>query len=259
MSPEGPQETRADENPYPSRNALHYLILVPRPLDPSPPQLSKEEWVSVLKLSTVWQMDQARFFISYMPVPFLITSRPQIRAMAIQRLSRMDLQPLDKIVMAREFCVSKWLSEGAMALVETLDGFEVGSVAQVLGWETTARLYSLQSVSHQKLFEKELVWLTGILHDSVHIKRLQCIGCGQAPTSNQALLNGCACGGHKYQEWGNPYGHAFVARSVPGFRIVGEACSLMPSSKSVEDHESAISETVASIFGAEIKAMEVAV
>ncbi|KAH6908562.1 hypothetical protein BKA70DRAFT_1427142 [Coprinopsis sp. MPI-PUGE-AT-0042] len=121
FSVENGTDGQSDENPivlegYKLKdfNAL-LRILVPKPLDSSPPQLSKEEWVSVLKLSTVW-------------------------AMAIQRLSRMDLQPLDKIAMAREVCVSKWLSEGATALVETLDGFEVESVAQVLGWETTARL-----------------------------------------------------------------------------------------------------------------------
>ncbi|KAF8888137.1 hypothetical protein CPB84DRAFT_1786308 [Gymnopilus junonius] len=61
--------------------------------------LVKEEWISVLKLSTIWNMSQ-------------------IREYAIHRLSTdLTMVPIEKIQLARVHKVSKWLEEGIVSLV----------------------------------------------------------------------------------------------------------------------------------------------
>ncbi|KAF8883163.1 hypothetical protein CPB84DRAFT_1790220 [Gymnopilus junonius] len=61
--------------------------------------LVKEEWISILKLSTIWNMSQ-------------------IREYAIHRLSTdLTLVPIEKIQLARAHKVSKWLEEGIVSLV----------------------------------------------------------------------------------------------------------------------------------------------
>ncbi|KAH6908511.1 hypothetical protein BKA70DRAFT_1481733 [Coprinopsis sp. MPI-PUGE-AT-0042] len=232
---------------YTSRdfNAL-LKILVPKhvasPLDPSSPHLTKEAWISVLKLSTVWQMDK-------------------IRTMAIQRLSSMSLLPLDTIVMARELRVSNWLSEGATSLIGILDSFNIGNIAQVLGWEKTARLYALYSTPQNSILEKETKELRGSLNQSVHVTRLQCIGCNKAPVSTQSISKGCVCGGHKYEEVGPPIGFGFSSaqKRISGHRVIEDWASLLPTSTTSTNPKSAISATVTKLFGAEIEAMKVEV
>jgi hypothetical protein len=184
--------------------------------------------------------------------------------MAIEKLSGMDLSPLRKIIWAREFRVSKWLSEGATSLVGALESFHIENIAQVLGWETTARLYALHAASQRSTSEKEVKELRASLYHSVHVNALQCIGCKNAPQSTRHLTRGCACGGHQYDELGPPpnpprHGYAFstVRRSVSGYRVIQESGTL-PQSSTSANHASCVSATVTSLFGGEIEAMKTA-
>jgi len=87
--------------------------------------LQFEEWKSVLKLATIWVMDKYRDY-------------------AIYRLSTdYNLSPYDKIVLAREHCISTWFFEGISALADvTAEPIPIEELA-VLGWETAARISSL--------------------------------------------------------------------------------------------------------------------
>jgi Zn finger protein HypA/HybF involved in hydrogenase expression len=83
--------------------------------------LEKEEWISVLKLSTIWNMTKFRNY-------------------AIHKLSTdVTLSPVEKIVLARAHKVAPWMEEGVSRLASgdprsTFEDFAT------LGWETAARI-----------------------------------------------------------------------------------------------------------------------
>ncbi|TFK16503.1 hypothetical protein FA15DRAFT_676659, partial [Coprinopsis marcescibilis] len=81
--------------------------------------LTKAEWVSALKLSTIWNMTR-------------------IRKYAISRLDALQLKPAEKVQLARDHRVGKWLREGVTALTEgeptPIEDLEA------LGWKTAALL-----------------------------------------------------------------------------------------------------------------------
>ncbi|KAF8814170.1 hypothetical protein BYT27DRAFT_6339898 [Phlegmacium glaucopus] len=81
--------------------------------------LKKEEWVSVLKLSTIWRMKQ-------------------IRKYAIHWLSTNGaLAPIEKVQLARAHKVATWLEEGLTSLVDGVHRLTREELA-TLGWETSA-------------------------------------------------------------------------------------------------------------------------
>jgi hypothetical protein len=105
--------------------------------------LGKEEWKSVLKLSTIWNMEKvcrnsvvslmskstnARHFIR------------KIRKYAIHRLSTdLVLSPIEKIHLARAHKVAAWIQEGITGLVNSDPKPTFNDFAQ-LEWETAARI-----------------------------------------------------------------------------------------------------------------------
>ncbi|KAH6908570.1 hypothetical protein BKA70DRAFT_1427153 [Coprinopsis sp. MPI-PUGE-AT-0042] len=129
FSLDNPSEGLSDDRPivlegYKSGDFDSLLkVLIPQPLATSLPGLSKEEWISVLKLATIWQMDQ-------------------IRKVAISRLSRMNIPPVEKITLAREYHVAAWLRDGITSLAAR--PIKVEEMAMVLGWEMTARIYAIR-------------------------------------------------------------------------------------------------------------------
>ncbi|KAH6908504.1 hypothetical protein BKA70DRAFT_1222701 [Coprinopsis sp. MPI-PUGE-AT-0042] len=90
-----------------------YLLLIQHSL----PELTKDQWVGVLKLSTIWQMDK-------------------IRAQAVEHISALHISPIEKIQHARAYRVSKWLKEGVGALAVHFAEYTTKSLAVDLGWET---------------------------------------------------------------------------------------------------------------------------
>ncbi|KAH6908565.1 hypothetical protein BKA70DRAFT_1280207 [Coprinopsis sp. MPI-PUGE-AT-0042] len=99
-------------------------ILLHQPLDPFPPALEKQEWSSVLKLATIWQMDK-------------------VRTLAIDRLSALELSPIEKIQHARQYHVSAWFKEGVVAIATNWDDYEMEEVGNTIGWKTTATIISM--------------------------------------------------------------------------------------------------------------------
>jgi len=83
--------------------------------------LKKEEWVSVLKLSTIWNMTK-------------------IRQYAIHRLSiDSNLLPIEKILLARAHRVGAWLNEAVTSLA-TCNPIPDLKDLSTIGWETVARI-----------------------------------------------------------------------------------------------------------------------
>ncbi|KIM38617.1 hypothetical protein M413DRAFT_239902 [Hebeloma cylindrosporum] len=83
--------------------------------------LGKSEWVNVLKLSTIWNMEK-------------------IRTYAIHKLSTdFTLSPAEKILLARAHKVATWMYEGVSELVNSNPKPTIEELG-AFGWETAARI-----------------------------------------------------------------------------------------------------------------------
>ncbi|KAH6908584.1 hypothetical protein BKA70DRAFT_1280242 [Coprinopsis sp. MPI-PUGE-AT-0042] len=149
-------EGESDDHPivlegYSSRDFQSLLkVVFPRHLLISIPNLPKTEWVGVLRLSTPWQMHD-------------------VRKLAIDELSAMALTPLEKITLARENRVPRWLAEGVRTLVENIGDYHIEEIGAVLGWDTTARVFAASTASNSKPLIDNWGW--------VSTSRLQCHNC----------------------------------------------------------------------------------
>ncbi|TEB25779.1 hypothetical protein FA13DRAFT_1637015, partial [Coprinellus micaceus] len=96
------------------------LIDVMYPLLKRAPELSKEKWIGVLKLSRLWDM-------------------PEVAGIAIEKLSTFGLKPVEKITLGKKHGVPKWLKDGYTALVDDLSKASLSEMTG-LGWETSFRI-----------------------------------------------------------------------------------------------------------------------
>ncbi|KAF6747564.1 hypothetical protein DFP72DRAFT_919647 [Ephemerocybe angulata] len=94
-------------------------VMYPRQLS-GPPALTKEEWIGVLKVARLWDM-------------------PAVAKVAIEKLSIMDLKPVEKIKLGKEHGVPKWLKEGYIALVDDLSIVSQKEM-ETLSWQTAFRV-----------------------------------------------------------------------------------------------------------------------
>ncbi|KAH6908532.1 hypothetical protein BKA70DRAFT_1280105 [Coprinopsis sp. MPI-PUGE-AT-0042] len=127
---------------------------------PDSPSLSKEEWEGVLKLSTVWEMDK-------------------IRTMAVERLSSMQLGPLEKIKLAKDYRVPLWLSEGIETLAAEFEKHSIDDISLTLGWEKAARFANV--IAREQIQQ----------NDVVHKSRILCYQCKSVLGSAKRVH--CSC------------------------------------------------------------------
>ncbi|KAJ7210502.1 hypothetical protein GGX14DRAFT_625811, partial [Mycena pura] len=115
-------EGQSDENPIVlegiSSIDFQWLLTVLYPLDTlvNLSALAKDAWISVLKLSTQW------FFLD-------------ARALAIQQLGGEAMEPVERIVLAKQYDVSAWLRSGYAELARSSVGISAED-AEKIGWET---------------------------------------------------------------------------------------------------------------------------
>ncbi|KAH6890235.1 hypothetical protein BKA70DRAFT_871424 [Coprinopsis sp. MPI-PUGE-AT-0042] len=107
-------------------------ILLPRPFENIPPSLLKQEWISVLKLATIWQIDQAR-------------------SMAIDQLSAFDLSPVEQVQHAREYHISAWFQKGIVAIAKEFGEYDLEELGKLLGWKNAAIVLSLREQTMSKV------------------------------------------------------------------------------------------------------------
>ncbi|TFK19491.1 hypothetical protein FA15DRAFT_674378, partial [Coprinopsis marcescibilis] len=88
--------------------------------------LKKEEWMSVLKLTTIWKMDK-------------------LRNHAIECLSKTDLamSAMEKLQLAKEYRVGGWFKEGIKALVQK-SPLEVDDLGALVGWDCAAHIFAIR-------------------------------------------------------------------------------------------------------------------
>ncbi|KAF9041271.1 hypothetical protein BJ165DRAFT_1406237 [Panaeolus papilionaceus] len=89
--------------------------------------ISNEQWKSALRLSNMWN------FVD-------------IRAIAIEKLDDSLIDPIERIVAAREFRVRRWLFSSLEELITGgVAAIDPARCANTLGWETVALLYYARS------------------------------------------------------------------------------------------------------------------
>jgi hypothetical protein len=90
--------------------------------------MTKDEWISVLKLSTQW------YFLD-------------IRDLAIKQLSnRTDIGSVDRILLARQYDVPVWLRMGINELAQCHEGISRED-AEKIGWETALQLCRVREMA----------------------------------------------------------------------------------------------------------------
>ncbi|KAJ7149747.1 hypothetical protein C8R43DRAFT_498983 [Mycena crocata] len=101
------------------------LLKVMYPLRNPMPSMTKDHWVSVLKLSTMWR--------------FL-----HIRELAIQHLDSQVKDKAEGIVLARKYHVAAWLRSGYRALAEAAHPGMTLHDAELIGWDTAIKIYRVR-------------------------------------------------------------------------------------------------------------------
>ncbi|KAK7024955.1 hypothetical protein R3P38DRAFT_3356199 [Favolaschia claudopus] len=130
---DGNAEGASDENPVVlegiSSLDFQRLLKVLYPLDiPQILSMPKDDWISVLKLSTQW------YFID-------------ARELAIQQLNdRPEIGSIERILLARQYDVAAWLRMGYNDLARREEGISLEDAAKI-GWETTVRLYQTREAA----------------------------------------------------------------------------------------------------------------
>lgn len=83
--------------------------------------MNREEWTSVLKLSTMWRFGE-------------------LRKKAIGELTKLAIDSVDKVILARDYKVEKWLVDGYTELVRRDPGLSSKEWKR-LSYETALQLY----------------------------------------------------------------------------------------------------------------------
>lgn len=89
-------------------------------------KLTQQEWISVLKLSTMWEFTE-------------------LRERAKQELSKqgMEMETVQKIECGRKYEIKEWVLEGYIALLRRSE-IASDEEAERLGWKTVVKLYRLR-------------------------------------------------------------------------------------------------------------------
>lgn len=86
--------------------------------------MSEEEWISVLKLSTLWGFSD-------------------LREKAIGELAWRTMDPVSRVELARKYRVKEWLIAGYRDLVKRSASISMEE-SERLGWRTAIQLYQLR-------------------------------------------------------------------------------------------------------------------
>jgi len=102
------------------------LLKVMYPLSLNIVQLTQQEWISVLKLSTMWEFTE-------------------LRERAKQELLKQEMKmgTVEKIECGRKYEIKEWVLEGYITLLRRPE-IASDEEAERLGWKTVAKLYRLR-------------------------------------------------------------------------------------------------------------------
>jgi len=86
--------------------------------------MTSTEWTSVLKLSTMWSFDS-------------------LREQAIQNMSRLSIDPVERAALAHEYSVDEWLLPALNELAQREEPIGIEE-ARRLGWETALQIAAVR-------------------------------------------------------------------------------------------------------------------
>jgi hypothetical protein len=95
--------------------------------DSESPTMAQAEWISALRLSTMWEL-------------------LDIRALAIKALSELNMSAVDKVTLARECKVTEWLLVGYEEIAKR-EKTITNEEAERLGWQAAFRLLRARETS----------------------------------------------------------------------------------------------------------------
>ncbi|KAJ6564345.1 hypothetical protein B0H19DRAFT_1140844 [Mycena capillaripes] len=117
------------------------VVLYPLHREDPMPTLSKDHWISVLKLATLWRL--------------LAT-----RALAIRHLDAEVKNGTEGIVLARKYHVASWLRSGYTALSRGAHGVMSLADAEIVGWETATKIYCIrEEAAHKREHQEKMPWV----------------------------------------------------------------------------------------------------
>ncbi|KAK0459180.1 uncharacterized protein EV420DRAFT_307115 [Desarmillaria tabescens] len=131
--PQGTQgpEGISDENPVVLHGITaldfeHLLeIVYPQKIPQDYSAFNKDKWISVLKLSTMWQLSD-------------------IRQLAIEYLQQdAKLDPVERVVLAKSYSISPWLRTGYLSLVKRVQSLSAEEAEQI-GFKSAIQIYQLR-------------------------------------------------------------------------------------------------------------------
>ncbi|KAG7091193.1 hypothetical protein E1B28_010244 [Marasmius oreades] len=143
------------------------LIKVLYPLTvklPPPTGLMRDQWISVLKLSTFWELSE-------------------IRTLAVSEISKTSLSYMDKIALGRKYRVKPWLSGGLKDLVDPVCSLPaLDDMKEKLGTETAMQLLYVRNFQMLQLFSCGSLQ-EDIIAQTQHHGRIggNCWRCGKSP------------------------------------------------------------------------------
>ncbi|KAH6906458.1 hypothetical protein BKA70DRAFT_1287686 [Coprinopsis sp. MPI-PUGE-AT-0042] len=150
------------------------------PGDPLP-ITTKEEWISVLKLSSIWEMDK-------------------LKKMSIDHLSKLPVPEVEKVKLGREHQVMHWVSEGVKAIASagSIDAYPMSDMVEKLGWEASAKILWIRGkMSRAVKNDKFVVDLTKITCHTpgclrqLRMEQMVCEG-GHKATEVKGIVTGAA-------------------------------------------------------------------
>jgi len=143
----GKKEGSSDSDPIhlpPEVTAFDFKSLLkaclPQPLARAPPKLTVDEWMSVLKLSTMWNLDDLR-----------------LKAVDEADEEVKKLGDVEKLVLAKRYSVSRWMIEACEALAMREAPIDTAERNR-LGVDTSFHLFDL----------RERSWVWGDVQDPHH-------------------------------------------------------------------------------------------
>ncbi|KAH6885534.1 hypothetical protein BKA70DRAFT_1574432 [Coprinopsis sp. MPI-PUGE-AT-0042] len=119
-------------------------VLYPSHLQPRT-KLSKDGWLSVLRLSTKWVFKD-------------------IRKLAISRLDASNLTPTEMVCLGKEYYISRWVLAGYDNLVRNMDGLIPYEDAEQIGYKTTVMLYMCRE---KRLYDTNPQYLQDAFEDQL--------------------------------------------------------------------------------------------
>ncbi|KAK0226454.1 hypothetical protein IW262DRAFT_1267218 [Armillaria fumosa] len=136
--PQGPAEAKAEgqsrENPIVlpvTEQDFRRLLRALYPLEaPRSPSFNKEELLSLMKLSKLWAMNRVREY-------------------AVEKVTEIlnSIDAVERVTLAREYSVERWLRSGYMALATRHPVVSIDD-ARLIGWETALLLEHVREEAH---------------------------------------------------------------------------------------------------------------